>query len=398
MSYLFGMVAFVVALLASVVLHEAGHFVAAKRFGMKATQFFVGFGPTLWSRQKGETEYGVKAIPAGGFVKIVGYTPLEEIAPADEPRAFYRQPAGQRAVVIIGGVVVNFVIAFVLLALLAMTIGERLQGHPSNTIGTVGGCVPVNLQSTRCQPGAPQSPAAKAGLRPGDTVVSFAGRPISSWPELRSAIQAQSTGANVPVVVRRDGLQLTVNVTLADTDGSNFLGVTAKVVGAGYRRLGPIQAVGYSGATVGRTVEAVGRVLVDIPAAVPKLFTPERASTPGGQVSSVVGATEVSGQIFTASASWKDKLNVFLQVVASVNIFLGTLNVLPLLPLDGGHLAIVCYERVRARINRLRGRPDPGTVDLTRLLPLTYVVVVVLIGLGVLLILADVLNPLTIPQ
>lgn len=398
MTYLLGMLAFVFALLASVVLHEAGHFVTAKRFGMKATQFFVGFGPTLWSRRKGETEYGLKAIPAGGFVKIVGYTPLEQVDPADEPRAFYRQPAGKRAVVIAAGVVMNFFIAFVLLIVVAMTLGQRVQGTPSNTIGAVGSCVPADLQSSTCPPGAPASPAAKAGLRPGDKVVSFAGRPISDWKGLRSAIQSQPAGATVPVVVERNGRPVTVTLTLANSGGSNFLGVTAKIVGTRYDRLGPIQALGYAGSTVGRTVQGIGKVLVDLPAALPRLFTPQRASTPGGQVSSVVGATEVSGQIFTASASWKDKLDVFLQLVVSVNIFLGALNLLPLLPLDGGHLAIVCYERLRVRFNRIRGRPDPGTVDLTKLLPLTYLVVVVLIGLGVLLILADVLNPLAIPQ
>jgi membrane-associated protease RseP (regulator of RpoE activity) len=398
MTYLLGMVAFVLALLVSVVLHEAGHFVTAKRSGMKATQFFVGFGTTVWSRRRGETEYGFKAIPAGGFVKIVGYTPLEEIDPADEPRAFYRRPAGQRAVVIIAGVVVNFVIAFVLLAGLAMSFGEPVAGTPSNTIATVSSCVPASLTSTGCRHGSTSSPAGKAGLRPGDTIVSFAGRPISGWADLRDAIAAAKPGAAVPVTVERNGQPVITTVTPADSDGQSFLGVSAKVVGAGYRRRDPIGASGYAVSTIGSTVKSVGSALAQLPGALPKLFSPQRSSSQAGQVGSVVGATEVSGQIFAAHATWKDKAVAYLELVASVNIFLGALNVVPLLPLDGGHLSIVIYERLRAWTNRVRGRPDPGTVDLTRLLPLTYLVVMVLIGLGLVLIMADLLNPLTVPQ
>jgi membrane-associated protease RseP (regulator of RpoE activity) len=397
MTYLLGVVAFVFALLVSVMLHEAGHFLTAKRFGMKATQFFVGFGPTLWSRRRGETEYGIKAILLGGYVRIVGYTPLEEIDPADEPRAFYRQPARRRAIVIGGGVVMNFLIAFVLLVVLVMTIGQWQPGTPTTTVAAVSPCVPATLQ-VKCKPGDPPSPAAQAGLKPGDKVISFAGVPVRDWAALRAAINAHPPGSTVPVVVERSGRQETLRVKVASADGSSFVGMTAQIHGGGYRRLGPADAVGYATTTIGRTVAAIGKVLVDLPSAVPKLFSPDRAKTPGGQVGSVVGATEVSGQIFAAKVGWKDKLNAYLQLVISVNIFLGALNVLPLLPLDGGHLAVVCYERIRVRINRLRGRPDPGTVDMTKLMPVTYFVVMLLVGLGVLLILADVFNPLTLPQ
>jgi membrane-associated protease RseP (regulator of RpoE activity) len=396
-AYLIGVVAFVVALLASVVLHEAGHFLTAKRFGMKATQFFVGFGPTLWSTRRGETEYGVKAIPAGGFVRIVGYTPLEEIDPADEERAFYRQPAGQRAVVISAGVVMNFIIAFVLLTGLALTLGERHSGNPTTVIDTVTSCVPASV-TAGCRAQDPKSPAARAGLRAGDTIVSLGGTPVSSWDDLRTAIQAHPAGTPVPIEVRRGGQTLRLQVTPVKVGGSTFIGIQSRVVGAGYVRDGPIKAMGYAASTIGRAVRSIGTVLADLPRAIPKLFSPDRGNTAGGQVGSVVGAGEVSGQIFAADVSWKDKLDGFLELVISVNIFLGALNVLPLLPLDGGHLAIVCYERIRVRLNKVRGRPDPGTVDLTKLLPITYLVFVVLVGLGLLLILADVFNPLTLPQ
>ncbi|GAA2457038.1 M50 family metallopeptidase [Actinomadura vinacea] len=405
MAFLLGALAFVVALLASVMLHEGGHLLPAKRFGMKATQYFVGFGPTLWSRRRGETEYGVKAIPLGGFVKIVGYTPLEEIDPADRPRAFYRQPAGRRAIVIAGGVAANFVFAFLLLMLMAMAIGIRVPGTPTAAVDTVSPCVPANAEAA-CGRGDPPSPAARAGLRAGDRVVSFNGLPVADWTQLRRAIGTARPGQTAWVVVQRPAgngggqgaRQVAFQVRLAAVGGAPFLGMSPRVEGAGYERTGPVNAAIFATRVVGRTVGAIGEALADLPSAVPRLFSPERASTPGGQVGSVVGATDVSGQIFASQSSWQDKLVLYLSLVVSVNIFLGALNVLPLLPLDGGHLAVVAYERARALVARTRGRPDPGTVDIAKLLPITYVAVVLLIGLGVLLILADLINPLRLPE
>ncbi|MQY02954.1 M50 family metallopeptidase [Actinomadura macrotermitis] len=395
MAFLLGAVAFVVALLASVMLHEGGHLLTAKRFGMKATQYFVGFGPTLWSRRRGETEYGVKALPLGGFVKIVGYTPLEEIDPADRDRAFYRQPAGRRAVVITAGVVVNLVFAFLLLMAMAMTLGIRHPGTATTTVGEVGACVPARLQDG-CGKDRPPSPAAAAGLRAGDRVVEYGGVAVGDWKQLRKAIEDGPAGRPVPVVVERAGRRETLRVTPARVDGAPFLGVSAKITGAGYERAGPVRAGWFAARGVGLTVAGIGKVVVDLPGALPRLFSPDRAASPGGQVGSVVGATEMSGQIFSSAGTWRDKAALYLSLVVSVNIFLGALNVLPLLPLDGGHLAVVGYERARARLARLRGRPDPGPVDMTRLLPITYLVVVLLVGYGVLLILADILNPLRI--
>ena len=399
MALFLGAVAFVVALLASVMLHEGGHLLTAKRFGMKATQYFVGFGPTLWSTRRGETEYGVKAIPLGGFVKIVGYTPLEEIDEADRPRAFYRQPAGRRAVVIGAGVVANFVFAFVLLTVMAMTIGVPRPGSVTSTIDEVSRCVPATMRDG-CAAGRPPSPAERAGLKAGDRIVAFDGAPVSDWDDLTEAIGRTKPGETVGVVVRRAGTgqEATVPVTLADVGGEPFVGVSARVVGGGYDREGPLDAAAFAARGIGRTIEGIGKVAADLPTAIPKLFTPERESTPGGQVGSVVGATEVSGQIFSSDETARDKIALFLSLVVSVNIFLGALNVLPLLPLDGGHLAVVAYERVRAGVNRIRGRPDPGTVDMTRLLPLTYLAVLLLVGFGVLLILADLFNPLQLPK
>jgi len=175
--------------------------------------------------------------------------------------------------------------------------------------------------------------------------------------------------------------------------------MSARVVGGGYERTGPVGAAVFAARGVGRVLDGIGDVVADLPSAIPRLFSPERESTPGGQVGSVVGATDVSGQIFASEASTaRDKIALFLSLVVSLNIFLGALNLLPLLPLDGGHLAVVGYERARAGINRIRGRPDPGTVDMRRLLPLTYLVVLLLVGFGVLLILADLFNPLRLQE
>lgn len=392
MNYLLGIVAFAFALVFSVVLHEAGHFLTAKRFGMKATQFFAGFGPTLWSRRAGETEYGIKALPLGGFVKIVGYTPLEEIDPADEPRAFYRQPAYQRAIVIVAGVVTNVVLAFVLLLVLAMVVGIPDTDRVTTLVRTVSPCV---ASQDTCAPDSPESPSKKAGLHPGDKVVSFAGRPVGDWDQLSAAIKATPPGTDAPVVVERHGRSVTLHAVVAASGGEGYFGMEPAYA---THRLGPAAAVSFSGRFMGQMVRSIGQVVADLPHAIPKLFSPDRGSSPGGQAGSVVGGAEASGQVFSSVDSWQNKIGTFLLLIVSLNMFLALLNVVPLLPLDGGHLAIVVYGKVKTWLFRRRGRPDPGPVDITKLMPLTYLAFVLLVGLGILLILADVVNPLKLPQ
>src|SRR5690348_8957231 len=189
MSFLLGILIFVLALLFSIMLHEAGHFFTAKKFGMKVTQFFVGFGQTLWSRRKGETEYGVKAIPAGGFVKIVGMTELEDVDPADEPRSFRRQPGWQRIIVLAAGSFMHFVLAFVLLFALAVGIGLAGAGT-STTVGAIDTCVPSSLTAA-CKPSNPASPAKQAGIRAGDKIIAVAGVPVHNWTQMGKALRRQ---------------------------------------------------------------------------------------------------------------------------------------------------------------------------------------------------------------
>src|SRR5215468_2351812 len=377
MSFLLGVAIFIVALLGSIMLHEAGHFATAKMFGMKATQFFVGFGRTIWSRRKGETEYGVKAIPAGGFVKIVGMTDLEEVDPADEPRSFRKQPAWQRIIVLAAGSFMHFVLAFVLLFIVAAGIGLE-TGSAGTTVGAVESCVPANV-SLGCAKGDPKSPASTAGIR------------VASWTQMGKAIRAQHTGSVVPVVVDRHGQLITLHAKLASLTGhGSYLGVSPLAV---FQRVGPVGAVSYAGHEFWTMLSGSASVVANLPKAIPDLFAKNRADTPGGQVTSVVGAGNVTGQVLEARIGWQPKVGLVLLIIASLNIFVGAFNLLPLLPLDGGHLAVVIYERARAWLARLMGRPDPGPVDFRRLVPVSVGVFALLVGVGLLLIMADLVNP-----
>jgi membrane-associated protease RseP (regulator of RpoE activity) len=393
MSFLIGVLIFVVALLVSVMLHEAGHFATAKAFGMKATQFFVGFGTTLWSTKRGETEYGVKALPVGGFVKITGMTSIDDVDPADEPRSFRAKPGWQRAIVLGAGSFMHFTIAFVLLWILAVGVGVADQ---SGTTVSVLPCVPAKAQA-QCAHGDPRSPAVLAGLRSGDKILAVAGQPVHNWTQIGKAIKSEPAGQPVPFTISRGGRQITKQVSLTSVSWHKgaFLGVSPVVV---YNRAGPISGVSSAGSQFGsitaQSVTALGR----IPKAIPYLFSKDRANTPGGQVSSMVGAASITGDVVAASIGWQQKVSVVLLIIIEVNIFVGIFNLLPLLPLDGGHLAVVFYERARAGVARLLRKPDPGPVDIKRLIPVSVGVFAVIVAFGLLLIAADIINPLSLTQ
>jgi membrane-associated protease RseP (regulator of RpoE activity) len=395
MSFLLGVVIFVLALLISVMLHEAGHFLTAKKFHMKVTQFFVGFGQTIWSRMRGETEYGIKVLPLGGFVKITGMTALEEVDPADEARSFRRQPGWQRAIVLIAGSFMHFALAFVLLFILAVGIGVT----NTTTIGSISPCLPQTvkaLDSGTCAKGLPASPAKQAGIRARDKVVSIAGKPVSNWTQVGNVIRAQPVGKPVAVVVDRGGRDLTLSVTPGTVAGrhGSYLGIEDQI----FQRVGPLSGVAYAGSTFGQVLELSGQAAAKLPAALPDLFAKDRAKTAGGDVSSVIGAANDAGQVVAAGGGWQLTVSELLLIVISLNIFVGAFNLLPLLPLDGGHLAIVIYERVRAWLARLRGRPDPGLVDMQKLIPVSVGVFALLVGLGLILIAADIFNPVHLTQ
>ena len=444
--YALGVLLFVAAILASIALHELGHMIPAKKFGAKVTQYFIGFGPTVWSKQVGETEYGVKAIPLGGYVKIVGMLPpgaaelaesqhLDEhgeqvtvvrksntgmftqlisdaraaewelIGPEDRARLFYQLPSWKKIVVMAGGPTVNILIAFFLFWLIFGTYGTREvvpdAGRP--VLDTVSQCViPYADQRTECEPGDPPSPAYEAGLRPGDEIVSFNGTPVSDWSQLRELIRDNDDGV-AEITYLRDGRELsgttstTVEARPVDDTGETvrevgFLGVTPTShveVTTG----GPLYTLEQMGDMTVRTVEALVTLPVkvwDVGQAIVGLE--ERAAD---SPVSIVGGGRLAGETVSHEEfPVLEKTMFMLSLIAGFNFFIGMFNFVPLLPLDGGHIASAVYEWLRRGIARLRRRPDPGYVDAARLLPVAYVVGLAMVVMGVVLIIGDLVVPL----
>ena len=400
-----GIVAFVVALLLSVMLHEFGHFATAKHYGMKATKFFVGFGPTLWSRTKGETEYGVKAIPAGGFVKIIGMTPLEEVDPGDEERAFYKQPAGRRAVVLAAGSAMHFLIAIVLILGVVLTVGMAVAGPA--VINTVSTCAPTDDPRAACAPGAPPGPARVADLQAGDRIVSIDGQPVANWDQASQLIRGHGAG-KATVVVERDGKTLTLYPNLVAVQRGpidNPTGEPKSAVGAmgvvgastaAFEHPGFIAGVGDSAKMFGQLFTGTFEALGKLPASMGAIF---RSSQDGGRdpngAVGVVGAADVSGRLLSSEQPFSQRVAAFLLLIAGINVFVGIFNLLPLLPLDGGHLAVLGYEQGRDRVRRWRGYRGPvQRVDMNKLMPAAIAVIAVFVVMSVLLMSADILNPI----
>jgi membrane-associated protease RseP (regulator of RpoE activity) len=403
---LLGVVAFVVALIVSVVLHEAGHFLTARRYGMKATQFFVGFGPTLWSRQRGETEYGFKAIPAGGFVKIVGMTPLEEIAPEDEERAFYRQSAGKKAIVLSAGSVMHFLIAIALVFGTTFAFGSYDEQAP--IVSAPAESVPVSVEVVDGTVVASDEsvPAPAAGvLQDGDRVLQVAGSPVETWQQVVAAVRERA-GQPVPLVVDRDGRRVEVALTpvavtrpALDQDGAVVPDRTEQVgaIGVGqsvvFTRPGPVEAVGDSVETVGLIVTGTWTAITEKLGTITRIYSPDRDRE---GLLGVVGAARVSGEVLAVDQiPFAQRAAAFLLLIAGLNFFIGVFNLLPLLPLDGGHLAVLAYENARDRLRRLRGyRGEIQRVDFNKLMPLTYAVVLLFVGLTLFIMGADIVNPI----
>jgi membrane-associated protease RseP (regulator of RpoE activity) len=410
-----GILAFIVALLVSVMLHEAGHFLTARHYGMKATQFFVGFGPTLWSRHKGETEYGVKAIPAGGFVKIVGMTPLEEVEPGDEDRAFYKQSAGRKTVVLAAGSTVHFIICVVLV--FGTILGLGIPDPTAPVLAKPQDCLALSItadtkvvpsgakdDSGACPTGTVPSVAAASGLQAGDRVLAAGGQRIDDYVDFQKLIRA-SAGVPLTVLVERSGQHKTLTLTpltatrpdLTDTQKSVTVGAIGVAPdGNTLRHVGFLAAFPETGRQVGALVTGTWDTITKKLGTLGSVYGPDR--DPTGFVG-VVGVGRVSGEVFDAPVPFVTRVAGFLFIIAGLNLFVGIFNLLPLLPLDGGHIAVVLFEKVRDRLRRARGYVgEIQRVDYNKLMPVTMAVVVLFAGFTVWLLGADIVNPIRLSQ
>ncbi|MFY9808464.1 MAG: site-2 protease family protein [Pseudonocardiaceae bacterium] len=397
MTFVLGVVLFAMGIGISVALHEAGHMYSAKAFGMKVRRYFIGFGPTLFSFRRGETEYGLKAIPAGGFCDIAGMTAMEELPdPDDRKRAFFRFPTWQRVVVLSAGSLTHFVVGTVLIYVMAVSTGlPNLNRTPAPAVvSKVSQCLEVRADNS-CRPGSP-APARAAGLQPGDRVLAVAGTPIRNSEDLIGAIQSRSGPTEFRI--ERAGGQRSVLVDVARVPVSALGGQGDKLVGAigvtpqqqaATLHYAPVAAVAKTVAFTGTMFANTWQGLKQFPQKVPALLDRIGGQNRPDSPISVVGASVLGGDAAGFGAWW-----FFLFLLAAFNLFVGVFNLLPLLPLDGGHIAVNLYEYLRNMVRRATGRPDGPPVDYTRLMPLTYAVAIVFIGIGALTITADIINPI----
>ncbi|MET8947877.1 site-2 protease family protein [Streptomyces sp. NPDC004542] len=427
--FILGIGVFALGLLVSIAWHELGHLSTAKLFGIRVPQYMVGFGPTVWSRKKGETEYGIKAIPMGGYIRMIGMFPpgddgrisarstspwrgmiedarsaaFEELEPGDETRLFYTRAPWKRVIVMFAGPFMNLILAVVLFLTVLMGFGITQQ---TTTVSSVSKCV-ISQTETRdtCKKSDPVSPAAAAGLKAGDKIVSFDGTRTDSWNKLSDLIRA-NPDRTVPIVVERGGHRLTLHATLVtnqvakkDSHGqivdgyvpAGFLGFSAA---NGVVRQDFGESVTWMGDRLGEAVDSIAALPGKIPALWNAAFNdaPRQPDSPMG----VVGAARVGGEIFTLDIPPTQQLAMFVMLVAGFNLSLFLFNMLPLLPLDGGHIAGALWESLRRNAAKVMRRPDPGPFDVAKLMPVAYVVAGIFVCFTVLVLIADVVNPVKI--
>lgn len=373
-----GILAFAVALLLSVMVHEFGHYITAKRFDMKVTEFFLGFGKRIWSFTRGETEFGIKAIPAGGYCRIEGMTPRDEMPAGEESRAFFGASTGRKLIVLGAGSFAHFVIGFLLIFSIFFGVG-------------------VNTLLSDVTKVSPNSAAAASGFLPGDTIVAIDGTQVKNWYQDSQAIR-DSQGRELSFTVLRNGEKIILKAapTYLASEKRYVLGVVTKV---GIKRESFPTSLSEAGrATAFLTRESV-KSLIALPTKVPQLIRQTfggEARDPNGLVG-VVGAARVSGDaVGSNKLDNTERLGTFLLLIASLNIFVGIFNLLPLLPLDGGHMAVAIADEIRAFFARLRGRARPAGIDVNVLTPITMTVFAVLAVLTAILLIADIFNPVSL--
>jgi membrane-associated protease RseP (regulator of RpoE activity) len=424
--YIAGAVLFFALVMASIALHEIGHLVPGKLFDVKTTEYFVGFGRTLWSRRRGETEYGVKAVPVGGYVRLIGMFPPAKDRPGqirafstgpfraladnaraaewstisaeDEGRLFYQKPFWQKLIIMASGPTMNILLAFLILLGVSASYGVY---RSQLTISKVQECIVVaNAPDKTCE-GKPPTPAALSGIQPADKIVAFNGIAVSSWEDVSRLIRANLDHPAV-VTVERGGQRLElkpVNTVITGVPdrydpsrrvAAGFFGVEPEVV---RERGGPVAVVGDMWQMTKQTAVALAYFPVKVYYTAYNMVTGKPRDVYGPM--SIVGASRAAGEI--ASTNQIDapaKLASLFTVLGAVNLFVALFNFVPLLPLDGGHVAAAIYEALRRAFARLTGRPDPGPVDTARLLPVAYVVGGVILISGAVLILADIIDPI----
>ncbi len=443
LEYVVGVLILVVVLALSIALHEIGHLVPAKKFGVKVTQYMVGFGRTLWSTRRGETEYGVKWLPLGGYIRMIGMFPprpgedehhlresstgtfqslaedaramsAQEIAPGDEHRVFYKLPVHQKVIIMLGGPMMNLLIAFVLFGILLVGFGDIRNPVSTTTIDTVSACMRTAAEGSQpCTDADETTPAAKAGVQPGDQVVELAGEPVTSWSQVQQLVRARAGQETSLVVERLDGTREDLSITpvenevvdlaadgtaALDADGEP-LTVTAGFVGVTPTRelvrQSPAVVPGYTAEVFTGTVGIIARLPVRMVDVVQAAFGTEERD-PNGPIG-LVGVGRITGEIASYDEiTLDDKVASLLSVLASLNMALFVFNLVPLLPLDGGHVAGALWEGLRRQLAKVRRRPDPGPVDVAKALPLVYAVSGVMVVMFVILLYADIVRPISI--
>lgn len=411
MLFALGVVLFAFGIAASIALHELGHLVIAKAFGMKVRRYYIGFGPKIFSFRRGETEYGLKAIPAGGFCDIAGMTALDEVTPEEEPRAMYRQAAWKRIAVMMGGPITHFALGMILVYSLAVGFGLPNVDPPTEAVVGEVTCAQLTQSGPSADPeqayrlpactAADPSPAQAAGLQASDVITAVDGTPTPTFADVVEATRPLSGTATFTVLRAGATVQLPVEIAQVQryVTGGEVGAVpeltTVGAIGVSLAEYGPIAynplsaipgTVAFTGTLFEQTWNGLLRFPERIPAVVESIFGGERdPDTP----ISVVGASVIGGEV-AERGLW----DAFILLLAGLNFFIGVFNLLPLLPLDGGHMAVTTYEKVRNTFRLRRGRPIGAPVDYTKLLPLTYVAILLGGGISLLTIVADVVNPI----